>query len=82
MEVCKTAEQKLEEAVQAISNPQQDQLIISEPCLMQTCAWYVGQLCAEYDKNMGWMFMPYDRLTDYAKDKEQAQMWLDAMQDF
>lgn len=63
-----------------IENPEHGQLIISEPCLMHTCAWYVGELCAEYDSDMqSWMIMPYDRLTGYMATKEEAQRYLDYM---
>lgn len=82
MYVDKSAEEQLERLVAEVSNPKHGDLIVSDPCLMETCAWYVGQICAEYDDEYGWMYMPYDRLTQYAKNKEQAQMWLDAMQDF
>jgi hypoxanthine-guanine phosphoribosyltransferase len=82
MYVQETATEQLDRLVAEIENPKQGDLVVSKPCLMQTCAWYVGELCAEYDEDMGWMYMPYDRLTQYAESKEQAQMWLDAMQDF
>lgn len=82
MYVQESAEKQLNNMVAMVSNPKQGDLLVSAPCLMETCAWYVGTVCAEYDEDMGWMYMPYERLTQYAENKEQAQMWLDAMQDF
>lgn len=82
MYVEQIAEKQLDNMIAMIPNPKQGDLVVSKPCLMETCAWYVGQVCAEYDEDYGWMYMPYDRLTEYAQSKEQAQIWLDAMQDF
>lgn len=82
MYVQESADEQLDRLTDAINNPQHGDLVITDPCLMKTCAWYVGTVCAEYDANYGWMYMPYARLTEYAKSQEEAQMWLDTMQDF
>lgn len=55
-------------------------IVISPEGIMQTPAgWYVGQVCAEYDDNYGWMYMPFDRLSGYFATKIEAQNHLEQM---
>jgi hypothetical protein len=78
MNVPDNATQQLKDMIDQIKNPNEGELVISDPCVMETCAFYVGQICAEYSNDYGWLFQPYARLTDYFESKETAQSWLDS----
>lgn len=63
---------------EAIEYPHDGRMIISEPIVMQTCGYYVGQVCIEYldfgDGEKGdWLLQPYDRLSDYFVTLEEAE---------
>ena len=73
MYVCDEANFILEQEVKAVQNPTEGQMIVSDPCIMHTCGWYVGMVCAEYIDSIGWLYQPYDRLTDYYTTREQAE---------
>ena len=54
-------------------------LIVTPYVICKTCAYYIGQWCAEYmDFGNGgqWVFQPYDRATDYMATLEEAQSML------
>lgn len=60
-------------------NPKEGDLIVGPYVICKTCAYYVGQWCAEYmDFGNGgqWIYQPYDRTTDYMATVEEAQSML------
>lgn len=56
----------------AIINPTVGQLVISDPIICKTCAYYVGYWCMEW---MGseWLAQPYDRESAYYNTIEEAE---------
>lgn len=58
------------------ADPKEEDLLISEMGVMETCAPYVGQMCAEY-LNGEWLWQPYGRLSDYTGSVEEAQAQLE-----
>jgi hypothetical protein len=81
MYVDNSATKQIEEAIKLNKNPKEGDLVVSDPCLMETCAWYVGQICAEYSEEFGWMHQPFARLTEYGT-KEEAESWLKGMKEY
>jgi hypothetical protein len=68
--------ESLEARISNHANPKQEDLLVSEMGVMETCAPYVGQMCAEY-LNGEWLWQPYGRLSDYMGSIEEAQAQLE-----
>ena len=68
--------ESLEARIANHANPKQEDLLVSEMGVMETCAPYVGQMCAEY-LNGEWLWQPYGRLSDYMGSIEEAQAQLE-----
>ena len=68
--------ESLEARIANHANPKQEDLLVSEMGVMETCAPYVGQMCAEY-LNGEWLWQPYGRLSDYMDNIEEAQAQLE-----
>ena len=66
----------LEAKIANHADPKEEDLLISEMGVMETCAPYVGQMCAEY-LNGEWLWQPYGRLSDYMGSIEEAQAQLE-----
>ena len=65
----------LERMVETHPNPKDGDIIVSPYVICKTCAYYVGQWCAEYmDFGSGgqWVYQPYDRATDYMETMTEA----------
>jgi len=60
----------------AITNPTEGQLVISDPIICKTCAYYIGSWCLEWMGNE-WLPQPYDRYTEYMATEEQAKQILE-----
>lgn len=58
--------------------PVEGMLVITPPVICKTCAYYVGMWCGEYD-NGQWIYQPYDRLTEYCRDMDEATRELTAI---
>lgn len=58
--------------------PVEGMLVITPPVICNTCAYYVGMWCGEYD-NGQWVYQPYDRLTEYCRDMDEATRELTAI---
>lgn len=58
--------------------PVEGMLVITPSVICKTCAYYVGRWCGEYD-NGQWIYQPYDRLTDYCLDMDEAAKELNAI---
>ncbi len=56
----------------AITNPTEGQLVLIDPVICKTCAYYIGSWCAEW---MGdeWLPQPYARHTEYLATEQQAK---------
>lgn len=67
-----TDREKLMDAVAAITNPTEGQLVITEPVICKTCAYYIGSWCAEWIHDT-WIPQPYDRYTEYMATREEAE---------
>jgi hypothetical protein len=78
MYVAEEATNNLDEQIAGLKDPYDRQLVVSPVCVMSSAAgFYIGQVCAEYDKEANfWMYMPYDRASDYFEDKESAEAYL------
>ena len=68
--------ESLEARIANHANPKQEDLLVSEMGVMETCAPYVGQMCAEY-LNGEWLWQPYGRLSEYMGSIEEAQAQLE-----
>lgn len=69
--------EKLVESKGPISERDLGELVISELLICHTCAFYVGQWCAEvmdFGNGNEWVFQPYDRCTDYMSEKDARSM--------
>ena len=72
------AETQFELKLKQVTMPIEGQLVVSEPCVMESPAgFYVGHVCAEW-LHETWLYMPYSRDTDYMT-KEQAYEWLNML---
>ena len=58
--------------------PVEGMLVITPPVICKTCAYYVGMWCGEYD-NGQWIYQPYDRLTEYCREMDEANRELTAI---
>lgn len=58
--------------------PVEGMLVITPPVICKTCAYYVGKWCGEYE-NGQWIYQPYDRLTEYCRDMDEATRELTAI---
>ena len=58
--------------------PVEGMLVITPPVICKTCAYYVGMWCGEYE-NGQWIYQPYDRLTEYCRDMDEATRELTAI---
>jgi len=70
----------LDSIIATFSKPVKGDMVISPEGIMRTPAgWYVGQVCAEYDDEYGWMYTPFDRLSGYFATKQEAEKHLEQM---
>ena len=72
-EIISSLEAKIRQITQI---PKEEDLLISAMGVMEICAPYVGQMCAEY-LNGEWLWQPYGRLSDYMGSVEEAQTQLE-----
>jgi len=55
---------RFDSMVESALSPVEGDLLVSDPMIMETCAPYIGAMCAEYIDGE-WLYQPYDRYTDY-----------------
>ena len=66
----------LEWAINTHKNPKEGDLVISHYGIMETCAPYIGRMCAEF-LDGEWLWQPYSRDTEYLADLKEAEIVLD-----
>ena len=66
----------LEAKITNHADPKEGDLLISAMGVMETCAPYVGQMCAEF-LDGEWVWQPYSRLSNYMGSVEEAQAQLE-----
>lgn len=72
-------QQALKKQVEARAYSMEGDLVLSPYVICKTCAYYIGQWCAEYldyGNGLQWVYQPYDRATDYMSTLEEAQSML------
>jgi hypothetical protein len=60
-----------------ISALEEGTLVVSDLLVCNTCAFYVGQWCAEvmdFGNGKEWCFQPYDRCSDYMTEREAVSL--------
>lgn len=57
-------ERTLESLIKKFSNPQEGDILISPPGIIETCGVYIGRICAEF-LNGHWCWQAYSRDTEY-----------------
>ena len=68
----KFIEQSLEHLIRFHEDPKEGDLLVSAPGIMETCAPYIGRMCAEF-LDGEWCWMPYSRDTDYFANLDEAE---------
>ena len=66
----KAIERALESLIKDYPNPQEGDILISPPGIIETCAPYIGRLCAEF-LDGHWCWQPYSRDTEYFSSLEE-----------
>lgn len=68
----KTIIESLEAKIANHADPKEEDLLISNFGIMETCAPYIGRMCAEY-LNGEWLWQPYSRDSQYCDDMTEAE---------
>lgn len=66
----------LETMMQNHPNPKEGDMLVSDNGVMETCAPYVGQICAEFCTG-DWLIQPYSRNSEYLSSIKEAFDYLD-----
>lgn len=69
----------LQSHIDRYPDPQEGDLVISPHGILETCAPYIGRMCAEF-LDGEWCVMPYSRDTEYFSSLDEVQAEFDLWQ--